>query len=198
MVSVTLNGKPYQCASCKEELTIGQYQRILKEWGIDQEDLTKRNNLGLFNILTGTDFKTAEVDTESEQAIYEIILWCFTEAFQYSKELPKVLDIGGKVIDIPNRVGGCSIGQNIILKQLIDSSKYVEETISMATAIYLQPEYSGGKFDYAKAKELEKVISEMPASLVYPIGFFLLNRAATTGQKPHGIWHRMKNSLSLH
>lgn len=197
MVSLELNGNPYQCASCKEELTIGQYQRILKEWGIEQEDLLKRDNLGLFGILTGTNFKVGELDDESEQAIYEAILWCFTEDFKYSKELPAVLDIGGKIIELPKKIGGCSIGQNIILKQLIDSSRYVEETISMATAIFLQPEYSGDKFDYAKAKKLEAEIAKMPATLIYPVGFFLLSRAGKIGQKPDGIWHRMKSSLSF-
>lgn len=209
MVNVILNGKPYQCATCKEELTIGQYQRILREWYATDPDILKRDNLNLFGILTGTDFKNMTVTVENEQAIFDCISWVFNEPFAYSKEIPKVMQIGDEIIDIPKNVGACSIGQNTIMKQITDSCQYLEEGISMAVAIFLQPEYSkmqwertwreskDFKFDYSKAKEIEKEVSQMPASVVYPVGFFLLSRVAQNGIKPPGIWLRIKNSLSL-
>lgn len=209
MVSVILNGKSYQCATCKEELTIGQYQRILKEWHSSDPDILKRDNLNLFCILTKTDFKQLVITPENEQAIFECISWVLTEPFNYSKDLPKALQIGDQTLLIPNRIGGLSIGQNILLKQILDSCQYLEEGISMAVAIYLQPEYdtqerisalndhNPRKFDYAKAKELEQVVSNMTATVVYPIGFFLLSRVLTGGQKSQGIWPRIQKILNL-
>lgn len=197
MVKVILNGKPFECATCKEELTTGQYQRILKEWDINQPDLAKRDYLKLFSILTKSTFSAANMTVEMEQAIWECVSWVVSEPFAYSKELPTVLDIGGKTLTIPKKIGGCSIGQNVILKQVLDSCTYMEEGLSLATAIYLQPQWSGGKFDYAKAKELDEIIKEMPCALIYPVGFFLLNRALHGGKKSQRIWRQIQNSLSL-
>lgn len=197
MVKVILNGKPFECATCKEELTTGQYQRILKEWDINQPDLAKRDYLKLFSILTKSSFAAANMTVEMEQAIWECVSWVVYEPFAYSKDLPTVLDIAGKTLTIPKRIGACSIGQNVILKQVLDSCTYMEEGLSLATAIYLQPDWSGGKFDYAKAKELDEIIKEMPCALIYPVGFFLLNRALRGGKKSQRIWQQIRNNLSL-
>lgn len=68
MVKVFLNNKAHECASCKEELTIGQYQRILKEWGIAEPDLSKRDNVGLFRNLTKDAFShTGDIDRSKHQ-----------------------------------------------------------------------------------------------------------------------------------
>lgn len=196
MVNVTLNGVSYQCAGCKEELTIGQYQRILKEWDIDQPDLLKRDYFKLFNILTNADFKILNPSVENEQAIWDCVSWVVTEPFQYSKELPTVLQIGDKILSLPKKIGALSIGQNILMKQIIDNCRYLEESISTACAVYLYPEHSGKKFDLGKARELEQTILSMPAQLIYPVGFFLLSRADQSGSKQQKIWHRMKSSLN--
>lgn len=192
---VWLKDKPYSYATCKEELTTGQYQKIISEWGINLPE-EERNNLKLFNILTGADFNAVNLSLEDETAIFECISWCFGESFQYDKECPKVLEIEGEIMELPERVGACSIGQNVILKQILDSCTYLEEGIALATAIYLQPVWSKKKFDYKKAKKLEELIKQMPATLIYPIGFFLLQRAYNAGKKPTSKWQQIKNSLN--
>lgn len=210
MVNVTLNGVAYQCAGCKEELTIGQYQRILKEWDIDQPDLLKRDYFKLFNILTNADFKILNPSVENEQAIWDCVSWVVTEPFQYSKELPTVLQIGDKILSLPKKIGALSIGQNIIMKQIIDNCRYLEESISLAVAVYLQPQYdrkankwyefwkevSDAKISVQACKDMEQEILKLPACVVYPVGFFLLSRADQSGSKPQKIWHRMKSSLN--
>lgn len=193
MVSMHLNGRPYQCATCKEELTTDQYQRILKEWGIDQPDLMKRDWLKLFCILTNSNFPAVNMTKEVEQAIWECVAWVLAWDLRFPAELPKVFEIGDRILSLPKKVGACSFGQNVILKQVIDRSKYIEENIAMATAVYLTPEYFGeldndkklrpAEFTAEKARELEKEILKMPAHLVYPVGFFLLNRANQSGMR---------------
>lgn len=201
MVSVHLNGRPYQCATCKEELTTDQYQRILKEWGIDQPDLMKRDWLKLFNILSNSHFTSVNMSLEVEQAIWECVAWVLAWDLRFPAELPKVFEIGDRILSVPKKVGACSFGQNVILKQVIDRSKYIEENIAMATAVYLTPEYFGtvtkdvtilyptkvtrpvelSEFSAEKARELEQEILKMPAHIVYPVGFFLLSRANQSG-----------------
>lgn len=209
MVTVQLNGRPYQCATCKEELTTGQYQRILKEWGIDQTDLMKRDWLKLFCILTNSNFSAVNMTKEVEQAIWECVAWVISWDLRFLGDLPKALQIGDKTLSVPKKVGACSFGQNVILKQVIDKSKYIEENIAMATAVYLTPEYFGElngekklqpvEFTAEKARELEAEILKMPAHLVYPIGFFLLNRANQSGmhslKHSSPILHSLKQNL---
>lgn len=191
MVIVQLNGRPYQCATCREELTTDQYQRILKEWGIDQPDLMKRDWLKLFNILSNAHFTAVNMSLEVEQAIWECVAWVLAWDLRFPTELPKVFEIGDRILSVPKKVGACSFGQNVILKQVIDRSKYIEENIAMATAVYLTPEFFGeldgekklrpAEFSAEKARELEQEILKMPAHIIYPVGFFLLSRANQSG-----------------
>lgn len=178
--SVWMNGVKYVYPVCYEELKTRQYQRIVKEWEIDKPT-TDRDYFKLFCILTDTDFKAFHPTAENEVTIWNTVAWFRDEYINMIEERPKVLQIGDAIIDIPINIRELSIGQNIHTRQAIESSKYLGEAISIATAIYLQPLLDKSKFDYNKALELDKTIQEMPAYLIKPIGFFLLSRANRYG-----------------
>lgn len=183
MTPLSIDGKKVQCPSCYEELKTGAYQRILKEWMATDEDIAKRDPFQLFSILTATDYAGYQKTPENEQAIWDATHWYVTQPFRFSIDLPKCIQIGEKIITVPRKVGRLSYGQNVNLWQLIRESVFIEENISMAIAIYLQPLYDEAKYDLERARELEKLIREIPVYLTHPIGFFLLQTVRHPGRK---------------
>lgn len=194
MITWILDGKKIRCPSCYEELKTGTFQRIISEWDPEQADIGKRDFFKLFNILTSTDFKI-QASSENEVTIWNAVHWYFTQPFQFSTELPKVLQIGDKNIFVPRKAGALSAGQNIHLRDAITKCTYMEQCISSAVAIALQPLYDEAKYDIDRAKELEKLILEMPIYLTHPVGFFLLQTVRGYGQKRMSDFPRTRNNL---
>lgn len=178
---VHLNGNRHEIADCYENLKTKHYQRIISEWDQDKE-ITERNFFKLFCILADVNFKEFHATAENELTIWNAVKWMIEQPFNFSKEVPKYLKIGEKIVDVPERIELLSIGQNIHLRSEIEKLPCIEAGISMAAAIFLQPIYDDGKFDFAKALKLKVLIDEMPAYLIYPIGFFLLQSALPTGK----------------
>lgn len=194
MVALKLNGKPTDCPTSYDELNTETYQRIFKEWDL-QKELHERDFFKLFCILTGSPFTQVDQSPENEAAIWELTRWVIEQNYTFT-EAPEYIEIEGKKLSIPENIGSLSIGQNIILKQLLEKSKYLEESISMAMAVYLQPIYHESKFNYQKALEIERVIKRMPIKDTYQVGFFLLSRALKDGQKHSSNWHLIQKHLS--
>lgn len=202
---INLNGIKKEIPDCYEKLTTRQYERILNEWDIEKP-IADRDYFNLFQIFCDTEFKAFENTPENETTIWNAVKWFIEQEFSFSSEVPKVLEIKGNHISIPGNVEKLSIGQNIHLKQLLASSrvlkdengKIVDYTVySDACAIYLQPLIDNSKFDSDKAKELKKVIEEMPIYLIRPIGFFLLTHAGRRGRKQTTKWQQILSSLIM-
>mgnify|MGYP001112293355 CR=1 FL=1 len=158
MNTLRVNGKKICCPACYEELKTGTFQRVFREWDPEEPDISKRDGFKLFSILSDSDFAGMERTLENEAAIWQATGWFITQPFRFSAELPKVLQIGEKRITVPKKVSLLTFGQNINLRQAITESKYMEENISMAVAICLQPLYDESKYDFDSEKELEKLI----------------------------------------
>jgi len=195
MIPIIINGNKILCPGCYEELTTGTFQRIVKEWDAEEKNIAKLDYFKLFSILTNTNYKSIDQTPENDQTIWNAIGWYVMQPFKFSTELPKILQIGERMISVPRRVGALGTGQNILLRQIIDNSKYMEENISMAVAICLQPLYDNSKFDYDRAVELEKIILEMPIYLTHPVGFFLLQTVRMDGWKHIRDFHQTQSSL---
>lgn len=188
MTPIRINDKPYECPSCWEELKTRQYVRILKEWE-PEKDIADRDYFKLLSILTDSNYATMDPTIENQVTLTNLLGWVITQPFKLKQELPKVLRIGDKVIDIPRDPSELSIGQNIHLRRdFIDKSTILEENMSIATAIYLQPMIDNSKFNLSRAKEIAKEVDEMPIYMIYPVGFFLLIRASKFGLPPKRNW----------
>lgn len=183
------------CPERWEDLTIDQFQRLFTHWELDKE-VHERDYFKLLCILTGTPFREINPTAEKEAAVYELTRWVNETPVPYTKELPESVKIDSRTVAIPNDVGELSIGQMITGRQLLEKAMYVEECLSMAAAIMLQPSFDGGKFDYARAKELDKTIRELKAVEVYPVGFFLLSHVLNSGRRRSNYLLRILNSLS--
>lgn len=195
MTSIVINGKRFSVASCWAEVTAGQYVRIIRDWE-PEKDIADRDYFILLNILTDGRFAGMDNTIENQVTLTSILGWVITEPFEFSKELPRVLEISGKIYDIPEDPRELSIGQNIHLRRdFIDKSTYLEENIAIATAIYMQPIIDNTLFKLKRAEKIATELEAMPASLIYPIGFFLLKRAQTFGLKPEKTWPAILTSL---
>ena len=196
MVKIYLNDIPYECPVCYEELSTKTYQRVIAEWD-HSKPIEERDYFHLFSILTNSKFESVVDTSENHVTIWNAIRWFVESPFAPSKEIPKVLVIGDKTIDVPTDLRMLKIGQNIKMKQILEATKFLEQNISMACAVYLQPAYSGEKnFDFSKVKRLNELIGNLPIYLTYPIGFFLLKNAAGSGNAPMNFWQRTLTRLS--
>jgi hypothetical protein len=197
---IKLNGKEHHLASCYHELKTKHYTKIVSDWDNDKP-FEKRDYFKLFSILTDTNFK--EFKKENEPLIWKCVKWVIEEPFQFSKEVPKVVELDNKLISIPKRVEFLSAAQNIVCRQMMEKLPYTaclcedkenckkcygvgalpvyEAGISMAVAIYLQPLVDGEVFDYEKAVDVKEKVDEMPIHVIYPIGFFLLKSVIESG-----------------
>jgi len=191
---VKINGEKKEVPCCYAELTTKQYQRIVSEWDFEKP-IEDRDFFALFNIITDNQFTHFENTPENEVTVWNVVRWIVEEPFQFSKELPKVLVINGKIIDIPKDIRALSIGQNIMLKQTLSKSKVMEANLAEAVAIYIQPLYDGKKFNGERAKELIKEIEQLPAHIVYPIGFFLFKNVLKHGNGQMNFLKRIKTNL---
>jgi len=193
---IELNGKQYNRPTCYEDITTRQYERIVSEW-----DMTKhpadRNYFQLFCILVNADFKMFHETSENEVTLMNSIKWYWNSEFKFDETLPKALKIGDKIVMLPTDVGDLSPGQNIHLRQYLDTKSILQDadgnvldytSYAMAVAVYLQPILDESKFDFKRALELEKQIAEMPIYLIRPIGFFIIANVLNYGRKPERSW----------
>ena len=195
MISVKLNGEKYSCPSCWDEMKVRHYIRIIKEWE-DGTDIADRDYFKLANILMDGKFTSFENTADNQVTLINLVGWVITEPFDFSKDLPKVLRFKDKNISIPEDPRDLSIGQNIHLRRdYIEKSNKLEENIAIATAIYLQPIIDDSLFKMNRAEAIAKEIEDLPITLIYPIGFFLLNRAMKFGMPPEKTLLPIKTNL---
>lgn len=190
-----LDGKKVKCPSCYEELTTGQYQRIIAEWE-PEKDIADRDFYKVFGILTGANVDAIARTNENQVSIENAVGWLATQPFKFSVAPPAFVRVSGKIIDIPKSMGDVGIGQMIHLRRRMEEAKFVDECISFAVAVAVQPIFDGKHFNITRAKELEKEILKMPIYLTHPVGFFLLQKAASFGKKRTNVLRRILNSLS--
>lgn len=158
------------------EVTTDTYQKIHSDW--DSEDVVK-----LFAILTGEDYdrlfnyKSKALETALINATTFI-----TQTDFKKKDVPREILIDGKLIKIPKNVGDLSIGQSVLVRQKIEKVKVLEECISYAFSVYIQPLVDRSEFNYERAMQLHERVLAMPITETYSIGFFLLSRLKETGE----------------
>jgi hypothetical protein len=191
---VSINGKKNSCPTCWETVATRKYQRMVKEWNWQEPDEAKRDYGHLHSILTDTDYVFKDLTPEMEVTIGNRLQWFIDTPFPRYNKLPKLFVIGDRAVEIPKNVGDLSIGQNIMMRQVIDKSNYLEENIARAIAIYLQPKLDKSRFNVDRVNELEKEILEMPIHRTFALGFFLLKRANGIGSKLMRILSRILNN----
>jgi hypothetical protein len=211
-ITTTKEKKKIYCPQRMDELSVDQLQRILREW--DGEDWIQ-----LFCILSGmeADAVSESKDGRLEGTLYECIEFIFLKAQWaalvdtkipdylelrpiWQKDCPLIVDS----IKIPKHIGRLSIGQAIQARKSLEDAKsrqlhsmWFYDNVSIITAIYLQPLIDNSKFDMLRAIEIEQIILKMPATKIYPIGFFLLRKLTGNGSLLTRLLNLMKNFLRM-
>lgn len=193
---LTFNGKAGDAPNSYNDLTLGQFQDIYAKWELEKP-VEERDFYKLFCILNPR-FSEVKHSPENEEAVWILTSWVILEAIPYSKEnILKMITIYGKQIELPEKIGQLSIIQNVVLIQLLEKAKYLEECLTMALAVYLQPLFDGKKFSLKRAQELEKLVRQLPASEVYGTAFFIVKSAQRNGTLPSSTLRPILNNLKL-
>jgi hypothetical protein len=177
MITYTNNGKKFHAINSWPECSVAKYQRIVKE--------QPKDPVGLFSILTDQDYEfiNNSTDPDIEIRMNACIDFFFSDPEGFKGVgLQKIIKIDNKILEVPSRPGALTLGQAIQLRRRIAETKFLQENIAAAAAIYLQPLYDEAPFDMDKALDLEKILLTMPITRIYPVGFFLLRRLTSSGR----------------
>jgi hypothetical protein len=183
MVVLSVNDLRVPCPICWEETTTAQYQRVK---AVKEADLIK-----LFSALLDLNIQVVEEANadEIETVIYQVASYLLNSP-EYFREYPVPINfsVGKNSVIVPRKVESLTVAQTMYLRQQFKEGDYLEQYISLAIAVYLQPLIDGSKFHVERALELEKQIARMPIEDTFPLGFFLLKRLNRYGKSGFLLW----------
>lgn len=191
MVSLRVNGHLHSIPEAWNETSTGLYQRIVEQWDPDKA-VEDRDRVKLFSIMIDKPYKAIAESTDEMLAgvLYACTCFVYEEALDFTPSIPRVLFVGERAVDLPQDAGILTVGQNIIVRQLMASTKDRRLVISKVVAVYLQRHYDArlkddrlilADFNYDRAMEIEPVVASVPITITAPIAFFLYSRLNSYG-----------------
>jgi hypothetical protein len=177
MIVVSVNDIVKNSPTCWEETSTEQFQRL--------KSVNKLDLLKAFCFLLNVDYDEVAQSTSEilESSLYQCTAFVFNQP-EYFREQKhkgyfKYRDVKYK---IPTKLGSLSIEQNMHIRSaMYESNVVLEQLISKAVAVYMQPIISGARFDSEQADILENEVREMPICETFPIGFFFLSKLNNFG-----------------
>ena len=162
------------------EITVDQFLK-LKEVATNPDILTQ------LSILSNTDKQLwfdSDIETKYFETILEAIEWAATPPDIESFIMPPVYQLGEKILVIPKDLTLKTLGQKVTFEQMILSKSILVDdkpacdisVICEAVAIYLQPLYTGAKFDPEKLDEVVSLVRQTLFCDVYGIATFFLTQ----------------------
>lgn len=188
MLKLIVNdNQPVSCPICWEETDTLAYQSIM---ALPPEK--KKSMVHVFSALTGLSYEGIMGSSqEVETVMYQSVSFVYNQP-QSFKTAPraKMFRFSRGAVMVPDKVSKTTVAQNLAMRQKLRDTSCVEECISFALAVYLQPILDAGPFDQSRAEELEKEVLAMNIFDTYPIGFFLLRRLMNSG--PSGLRYSLR------
>src|SRR6478752_4094986 len=120
--------------------------------------------------------------------LYSMVAFAFDT--DIDDTLPDYFVYDGQAYKMP-KVRNMSFGQMVLLRKHMEK-KSLNEGVSLACAIYLQPLIDGGAFDLERALEIEKEIAKMPITKTYGLGFFFLRKLRSNGNIFMNLWNLLR------
>lgn len=195
-----LKVKGYPVPDCWAKCSTDTFQKMVTDWEPEKE-IKDRDRVKLYAILCNQpyDLLSKHQDPHLDALLWEASRFVFEEHADFENlPLPKYLETHGKHILIPKKLGALTIGQNIHVRQAINSGKDPNGLISLVVAVYLQPlidsvvgngKEKAGQFNYERALEIEERIKLLPIKVTYPIGFFFLKKLRPFGTR---LWWSLR------
>jgi hypothetical protein len=193
VVSLLINKERISFPQSWAEMSAALFLRICNEWE-PEKPLLLRDRIKLFAIMCNKSYKAIARSTDHllEATLYDCTGFVMQGEFTFSRQdIPEAIRIDDCLVEVPKEIGKLTIGQNLQVKQLLETSPNdYRQILTMVVAVYLQPFYDSivkdgetvpGEFDYQRAIEIEPLIAQLPITQVYPVGFFLLSRLANGG-----------------
>ena len=152
---------PKEIPTAWEELTLQQ--------SFDLEGLVDR--LEMYSIITKIPLKDLDAMKGDEMAIYSATQFLTSPPDWGKLPKPKAIHVNGKRCRIP-KIAKETLGQKVIISSLIASESDLHVLIPKVVAVYVQPAYTGGKFDRDKLKEVEGHLLQSSCVEVYAAAWF--------------------------
>jgi hypothetical protein len=183
------------CITCWEECNTRTFQSIYRDWEPEIKEFKYRNPVILFSLLTGTQYTALlkNTDEDIELAIYQCTAFVYDSDTTWKQAQNNIIKLRDKIIMVPKKLGSLTIEQNMHIRRAMQTAKTLEELISLACAVYLQPLVEGKDFNYDSAMQLEKEILDLPIWQTYSVGFFFLSKLNRYGKS--GLLDWFPNSL---
>lgn len=86
-------------------------------------------------------------------------------------KIPEAITLGEKTVKVDVNIWNETWGQKILMHTIVKP-----EEVDKAIALYLQPRYTGNKFDYKEAMDMLPVINNLKLSEVYPVANFFFKQ----------------------
>jgi len=186
-----------RCITSWQECNTRIFQRIVKDWE-PKKPIEERNQVLLFSILTETPFKDVleSRDPELEAIIYQCTAFVYEQAMYFKSDQVEVIKLRGQLISVPKKLEALTVEQNMHIRRAMKTAENLEELISLACSVYLQPLVDGGPYNHDKAMTLEKEILELPIWQTFAVGFFYLSKLHNSGRYGLLSWNQWIQNLS--
>lgn len=175
-----LGNKPANIPSGYHELTLGQF--------IGLSTLTDFQDVCLIlQVLTGIpaqDWNDADLNTLNIAILNDSLMWLHNKAGFDKWLVPDNITINGKVCQVPKRIEIKTLGQKAAFDRHITSEVSVDggqailtpRHMAKAIAIYMQPEYTGQKFNPDELDKMEGYVKELSVMEAVPLATFFLRK----------------------
>lgn len=182
MTTLTSGNISINIASSYAELKVSQFLKLNNRK--NDSDLCE-----ILSIISDKDYKfwnDCDVTEVSLEHLLAAIAWANTSPDFAALEVPKEINIGDKLISIPEDLSIKTLGQQLAFIQMVlpHVQQRVNETgrvsfgdeLPVALAIYLQPEITGGKFNGDTLKETIKQCEDCLVMEALPVANFFLSK----------------------
>ena len=180
MIAATINSKKVSFPASWAEVTVDQFYRIRS---IDPKKEQALVICEVLEILTGIpaatwyDMEAREDDTNTILGLIEFI----KDPIEWEGlEVPKEVTLGGKLCKVPKDLSLKTYGQAVLFESkvlpVVLEKGELTDVLKTALAIYLQPIYTGEKFDGEKLEDMEEVVGAMPIYTAFPVANFFFRK----------------------
>lgn len=162
------------------ELTLGQY--------VDLSTLTDFQDVCLIlQVLTGVtaqEWNDADLNTLNIAILNDSLMWLHNKPGFDKWPVPDKITLNGKECEVPKRLEIKTLGQKAAFDRYITHEISIEAGQGILTprhmvkaiAIYMQPEYTGQKFNPDELNKMEGFVKELSVMESVPIATFFLRK----------------------
>jgi hypothetical protein len=150
----------------------------------------KTNFCKLLEIFTGIPYKTwfdAELSELNVAQLTSALAWAQSPIDMNILPMPDSIFIGAKKIDIPKNLAVKTLGQKQRFEQValpaLESNKSLVGSMAELLAIYMQPLYTGEKFNTDTIDDVIRLCEQCKAVEAFPVVSFFLKKYFVSGRK---------------